>query len=88
LSKNGETYVPSDEMPLQPQVLIEPFEKWALDFVGPINPPSRQKRYILVCTDYVTKWVEAKALPFATENVVVSFLFEDILLVLVSQEKL
>jgi len=32
----------------------------------------------LVCTDYVTKCVEAKALPFATENVVVSFIFEDI----------
>ena len=31
----------SNEMPLQPQVLIEPFEKWALDFIGPINPPSK-----------------------------------------------
>jgi len=68
----------SNEIPLQPQVLIEPFEKWALDFVGPISPPSKQKRYILECTDYVTKWVEAKADPFATENVVVSFLFKDI----------
>ena len=68
----------SNEMPLQPQVLIEPFEKWALDFVGPISPPSKQKKYILVCTNYVTKWVEAKALPFATENVAVSFIFQDI----------
>ena len=25
-----------DQMPLQPQVMIEPFEKWALDFVGPL----------------------------------------------------
>jgi len=68
----------SNEMSLQPQVLIEPFEKWALDFVGPISPPSKQKKYILVCTDYVTKWVEAKALPFVTENIVVLFLFKDI----------
>jgi len=68
----------SNEMPLQLQVLIEPFEKQALDFVGLINQPSKQKRYILVCIYHVTKWVEAKELPFATKNVVVSFLFEDI----------
>ena len=72
-------HVPSDEIPLQPQVAIELFENWALDFVGPINLPSRHKRYIIVCTNYVTKWVEAKALSFSTENVVFSFLFEDIL---------
>ena len=33
----------------------------------------------MVCIDYVTKWVEAKALPFANEKYVVNFLFEDIL---------
>jgi len=65
-------------MPLQIQVLIEPFEKWALDFVVPINPSSKKNKYILVCIDYVTKWVEAKALPFSNENFVVNFLFEDI----------
>ena len=44
-----------DEMSLQIQVLMDPFEIWALDFVGPITPMSRKKQYILVCTDYVTK---------------------------------
>ena len=52
----------ADEMPLQPQVMIEPFEKWALDFIGPIPPVSCKRMYIVVCTDYVTRWVEAKAI--------------------------
>jgi hypothetical protein len=65
-------------MPLRAQVMIEPFEKWALDFVGPISPMSRKKNYILVCTDYVTKWVEAKALFRATEKFVIEFIYEDI----------
>jgi hypothetical protein len=51
-----------DEMPLQAQVVIKPFIKWALDFVGPINPMSQKKKYILFFTDYVIKWVESKAL--------------------------
>eukprot|EP00253_Pinus_taeda_P034203 PITA_34203 len=67
-----------DEMPLNPQVALEPFEKWALDFVGPISPPSNQRVYILVCTDYMTKWVEAKALIKANEEAVLTFLFEEI----------
>eukprot|EP00253_Pinus_taeda_P030414 PITA_30414 len=58
----------ADEMPLQPQVVVEPFETWALDFVGPFNPPSNQKVYILFCTDYVTKWVEAVAFPRAKKE--------------------
>ena len=68
----------SHEILIQPQIVLEPFEKWALDFVGSINPSSRHKSYILVCTDYVTKWVEAKALTRATEQAVSNFQFENI----------
>ena len=63
-------------MPLQSQFVVDPFNRWALDFVGPFNPPSSQKAYILVAMDYVTKWVEAIALPRATEESVIKFLFE------------
>ena len=65
-----------DEMSLQSQLVDEPFDIWALDFVGPINPPSKQKVYIQVCTDYMNKWVEATTLVRDTDQVVVDFLFE------------
>eukprot|EP00253_Pinus_taeda_P009254 PITA_09254 len=67
-----------DEMPLNPQVILEPFERWVLDFIGPINSRSNQRVYILVCTDYMSKWVEAKALLRANEESVLTFLFEEI----------
>ena len=37
---------------------------------------SRKKNYILVCTDYVTKWVEEKSLFRDTEKYVVEFIYE------------
>ena len=65
-------------MPLQPQVVVDPFDRWELDFVGPISPLSRQKAYILVCTDYMTKWVEAVALAKANDQAVMDFLYSEI----------
>ena len=68
----------SYEMPLQPEIAIEPFEKWALHFIGPISLMSKNKKYILECTVYITTLVEAKALYDATETTLVEFLFEEI----------
>lgn len=68
----------SDEMPLYPQIIVIPFDKWGMDFVGPIDPPSNGKSYILVCTDYVTKWVEVTAMTHARDNKVAEFLYEQI----------
>ena len=57
-----------DEMPLHPQVALEPFDKWGMDFVGPIDPPSGKKKYIIVCTDYLKKWAETKAVRVETKE--------------------
>ena len=45
-------------------------------FCRPIDPPSKQKVYTLVCIDYMTKWVEATALVRAIDQVVMDFMFE------------
>ena len=49
-----------------------------MDFIGPIDPPLGQKKYITVCTDYLTKWAKTKAIKVATEQKVAEFLRENI----------
>ena len=51
-----------DEIPLNPKIIVTPFDKWGMDFIGPIDPQSNGKSYILVCIDYLTKWVEVRAM--------------------------
>jgi len=71
-------HTPMDEMPLQPQVTSKPFDKWGMDFIGPNNPLSKQKQYIILCAEYLTKWAEAKAFKIETEEKVVEFLRENV----------
>nr|GFB31289.1 hypothetical protein [Tanacetum cinerariifolium] len=44
-----------------------------IDFMSPF-PSSRENKYILVAVDYLSKWVEAKALPTNDARVVCKFL--------------
>jgi hypothetical protein len=41
---------------------LQEFEKWAIDFVGPINPPGKRTgaRYIITVIEYLTRWDEVK----------------------------
>jgi len=66
-------------------MLEEPFQKWGLDSIGPIKLVNHyfSNRYILVATDYATKWLEARALQTNTDVVIMKFLYDHILFSLV-----
>ena len=65
-------------MPLNPIIVIEIFDCWGIDLMGPC-PPSFGFVYILVAVDYVSKWVEAIPSRNNDHKTVIKFLKEHIL---------
>lgn len=63
-------------------ILANPFMKWVLDFISAIKPMGRYigNEYILVATNYATKWVEARVLCSNMAMAITNFLYECILI--------
>ncbi|CAA7034283.1 unnamed protein product [Microthlaspi erraticum] len=55
-----------------------PFMRWSMDIVGPLHP-SKQKRFLLVLTDYVSKWVEADSYASIKDAQVEQFVWKNII---------
>eukprot|EP00253_Pinus_taeda_P027039 PITA_27039 len=67
-------------MPLNLQMTLQPFEKCAIDFVGPIKPQGNTSvRYIITATEYLTCWTEVQPIKDCTLVMATKFLFEHIL---------
>ena len=64
-------------MPLTPILIIEIFDCWGIDFMGPF-PPSCGYLYILLFVDYVSKWVETIPTRTNDHKVVLKFIKEHI----------
>nr|GEW28978.1 reverse transcriptase domain-containing protein [Tanacetum cinerariifolium] len=62
-----------DEMPQNSIQVCEILDVWGIDFMG-LFPSSRGNKYILMAVDYLSKWVEVKALHTNNARVVCKFL--------------
>jgi hypothetical protein len=62
--------------------IIKPwlFRSWALDFIGQIHPASSKgHRFVLVATDYFTKWTKVIPLKNMMHREVIHFILEHII---------
>jgi hypothetical protein len=70
-----------DELPLQPVRALQTFEKWAVDFIGPIKPTTKHSkaRYIITATNYLTHWAEVTTVQDFSIDIAARFIFENII---------
>lgn len=70
------------ELPLNIHISLQLFEKWAIDFVGPIQPPRKKMGvwYIITTTEYLTRWAETQPVKDYTSMTKSKFIFEYVLM--------
>jgi transposase InsO family protein len=65
---------------LHPVIKPWPFRGWGLDFIGEIHPSSSKgHRFVLVATDYFSKWVETVHLRNMTHREGIDFVLQNII---------
>jgi transposase InsO family protein len=62
-------------------VTLQVFDKWEIDFVGPINPPTKRSgdRYIITVTKYLTRWVEVAPIKDCSVETTTHFIIEKVI---------
>ncbi|RVW97559.1 Transposon Ty3-I Gag-Pol polyprotein [Vitis vinifera] len=74
-------YVPIPHMPsevLNPVMSPWPFTLWGMDIVSPLPIASAQKKFLLVATDYFSKWVEVEAYASIKDKDISKFIWKNI----------
>ena len=64
---------------LQPLKLQGIMFRWGIDFAGPLPESDRGNKYVLVCIEHCTKWVELIPLPSKSSSHVATAFLENIL---------
>ena len=55
-----------------------PFTQWGMDIVGPLPTMTVQKKFLLIATNYFSKWVEAEAYASIKDKDVMKFVWKNI----------
>ncbi|KAG5562386.1 hypothetical protein RHGRI_005203 [Rhododendron griersonianum] len=56
-----------------------PFAQWGMDIVGPLHKATGNRKFLLVATDYFTKWIEAEPLAKITKPMIERFVWKSII---------
>ena len=64
--------------PYKPIISYGAFEQWGIDAVGPLPRSKRGRKYILVAIDYLTRWVEARAIKEVNTKETIDFIHGNI----------
>lgn len=78
LKRNKSTHKPVGN--LQPLPPVPLFTRMGLDYVGPFPLTQLKNQYLLVCTDYGSKWVEVGATKKADAHYAADFIYHRIIL--------
>src|SRR6185369_3132958 len=70
---------PQHYEPLHPIQVGQPFDRMGIDIIGPMKRTAKGNRYIVVATEYLTKWVEARAISDMKATTIAKFIYEDII---------
>ncbi|KAJ0871451.1 putative nucleotidyltransferase, Ribonuclease H [Helianthus annuus] len=79
---NCQRHAPKTLRPKNNLILVTtawPFQKWAIDVVGPFPDAPDAVKFIMVAVDYFTKWVEAQPLASTTAMITRKFIWEHII---------
>ena len=70
-----------DQLPLHSVRELHAFEKWVVDFIGPINLNSNNSNaiYIITTIDYIMWWDEEKEVLDYSTDTTARFIFENII---------
>ena len=52
----------AEPVEMSPKPVKYPFHKVGIDLIGPLQTASAENKCIVICVEYFSKWVEARAL--------------------------